>query len=171
MASKWKLDPAHSEVTFKVKHMMIAHSSGQITKFDVSASAEDDQFSNPVGTFTAEVASIKTGDDQRDGHLQSADFFNAAEFPEIKFVTQKVAGDKIHGDLTIKGITKPVVLDFDFGGINKDPWGQTKAGFTISGKINRKDWDLTWNAALETGGFLVGEEVKVNVEIQLVKEA
>lgn len=171
MASKWKLDPSHSEVNFKVKHMMIAHSSGQITKFDVTANSDDDQFANPNGTFTAEVASIKTGDDQRDGHLQSADFFNAAEFPTITFVTNKIENEKIHGDLTIKGITKPVVLDFDFGGVNKDPWGQTKAGFTISGKINRKDWDLTWNAALETGGFLVGEEVKINVEIQLVKEA
>lgn len=171
MATNWKLDASHSEVNFKVRHMMIAHSSGQFTKFNVSATSEDENFKNAKGTFTAEAASVNTGDAQRDGHLQSADFFDAANFPTITFTTDKIEGGKIYGNLTIKNITKPVVLDFDFGGINKDPWGNMRAGFTVSGSINRKEWELNWNAALEAGGFLVGEEVILNIEIQLIKES
>lgn len=170
----WKLDPTHSEIGFKVKHMMITNVSGAFTDFNVEASSESEDFSKPNISFNAKTTSVNTNSDQRDGHLRSPEFFDSEKYPEMKFkgtAYEKVNGDhyKLKGDLTIKDVTKPVSLDVEFGGINKDPWGNTKAGFTLNGKINRKDFGLNWNAALETGGVMVSEEVKINAEIQLVK--
>lgn len=167
----WNLDPSHSEVTFKVKHMMIAHVTGKFGKFDLKAESDDDNFENSKVEFTADAASISTGEAQRDGHLTSEDFLAAEKYPQIKFKATSFSGGKLNGDLTIRDITKSVVLDVEPGGIGKDPWGNTRIGFTVTGKINRSDWNLTWNAALETGGVLVSDDVKINCEIQLVKAA
>ncbi len=171
MATTWNLDPSHSEVNFKVKHMMIANVTGNIGKFDVKAESDDDNFSNPKVEFTADMSTLTTGDAQRDGHLKTADFFDVEKFPEMKFKSTGFSGGKLKGLLTINDKTNEVELDVEEGGSGKDPWGNFKMGFTISGKINRKDWGLTWNAALETGGVLVSEEVKIHGEIQLVKQA
>jgi polyisoprenoid-binding protein YceI len=167
----WSLDPTHSEVQFKIKHLMITNVTGSFAAYSVQVSTEGDNFSNANISFEAEVASIHTANEQRDAHLKSADFFDAEQFPKISFVATSYANDELVGNLTIKGITKSVKLGVEFGGISKDPWGNTKAGFTIAGKINRKDFGLNWNATLETGGVLVSEEVKINCEIQLAKQA
>lgn len=169
MATKWNLDPTHSEVGFKVKHLMITNVSGSLGKFDISAETDDDNFSNAKVSFSGDISTITTGNEQRDQHLQTADFFEAEKFPEMKFESTSYENGKLNGNLSIRGITKPVALDVEFGGIGKDPWGNTKAGFTVSGKINRKDWGLLWNASLETGGLLVSDDVRINSEIQLVK--
>lgn len=173
--TNWNLDPSHSEVTFKVKHMMITNVSGSFTDFNVTASSDGDDFSKANVNFSAKAASVNTGSAQRDGHLQSADFFDAEKYPEITFKSTSVEKDgddyKLQGDLTIKDVTKNITLNAEHGGIGKDPYGNIKAGFTVTGKINRKDFGLTWNAALETGGVMVSEEVKINCEIQLVKGA
>lgn len=171
---KWNLDPSHSEVTFKVKHMMITNVSGSFNEFTVDATTEGEDFTKSEVSFSAKAASVNTNSEQRDGHLRSPEFFDAEKFPELKFKATKyerVSGDdyKLHGDLTIRDVTKNISLNVEFGGIQKDPWGNMKAGFTITGKINRKDFGLTWNAALETGGVMVSDEVRINCEIQLVK--
>ncbi|HEY0740576.1 MAG TPA: YceI family protein [Chryseosolibacter sp.] len=173
--TKWTLDPAHSEVTFKVKHMMITNVTGLLTDYAIEAVSDTDDFVNADVTFTGKLSSINTGNEQRDAHLRSADFFDVEKKNEVTFKSTKIEKSgsdlKLHGNLTIKGITKPIVLDVEFGGINKDPWGNTKAGFTVTGKLNRKDFGLNWNAALETGGVLVSDDVKIASEIQLVKAA
>lgn len=171
--TKWNADPAHSELLFKVKHMMISTVTGRFTKFNLDVESEDETFENAKVSFVAETASIDTSNEQRDQHLKSGDFFEAEKFPEIKFESgaYSAKSGKLAGNLTIKGITKPIILDVEFAGTNKDPWGNEKAGFTLTGKINRKDWELNWNAALETGGVLVSEEVRIQAEIQLVKQA
>ncbi|WP_317897594.1 YceI family protein [Aurantibacillus circumpalustris] len=171
---KWNLDLSHSEVTFKVKHMMITNVSGSFTDFVVNAETDGEDFTKSEINFSTKAASVNTGSEQRDGHLRTAEFFDAEKFPEIKFKAtkyEKVSGDDyiLYGDLTIKDTTKNILLNVEFGGIQKDPYGNIKAGFTVNGKINRKDFGLTWNAALETGGVMVSEEVKINCEIQLVK--
>lgn len=171
--STWVLDPTHSEIQFKVKHLMISNVTGQFLEMEGTVTSDDDQFSNATVRFTAKASSIHTGNDQRDGHLKGADFFDAEQFPEIEFVSNQfnASEGRVKGDLTVKGVTRPVDLEVEFAGVNKDPWGNTKAGFSLSGKINRKDWDLNWNAALETGGFLVSDEVKLLAEIQFAKQA
>ena len=171
---KWNLDPSHSEVAFKVKHMMITNVSGSFADFAVTAETDGEDFSKSEINFSAKAASVNTGSEQRDGHLRTAEFFDAEKFPELKFKAtkyEKTSGDdyKLQGDLTIKDVTKNITLNVEFGGIQKDPYGNIKAGFTVSGKINRKDFGLTWNTALEAGGVMVSEEVKINCEIQLVK--
>jgi polyisoprenoid-binding protein YceI len=173
--TKWSLDPAHSEIGFKVKHMMFTNVSGKFQKFDASIETEDDNFENARIEFTGDVDSISTGNADRDGHLQSADFFDAAQYPKLTFTAtsfkkQSEGEYTLDGDLTVHGVTKPVHLDVEFGGIAKDPWGNTKAGMTATGKLNRKDWGLNWNSALETGGVLVGEEVKLNIELQFIRQ-
>lgn len=174
--TKWGLDAAHSEINFKVKHMMIANVTGNFTKFNLNAETEGDDFSKAKINFTADAASINTNNEQRDGHLKSPDFFDAEKFPHLKFESNSITKKNdeeyvMNGNLTIKDVTKPVSLNVNFGGIGKDPYGNTKAGFTVEGKINRKDFGLSWNAALETGGMLVGEELKIQSEIQLAKQA
>ncbi|AWA30423.1 hypothetical protein HYN48_10160 [Flavobacterium magnum] len=173
--TKWVIDPTHSEIGFKVKHMMFTNVSGKFDKFDAAIETEGDHFENAKVHFTGQTDSINTGNADRDNHLRSADFFNAEQFPEMKFesnsFTKITEGDyELHGNLTLHGETKPVRLAVEFGGLMKDPWGNTKAGLSITGKLNRKDWGLTWNAALETGGVLVSEEVKLAIELQFIKQ-
>lgn len=167
----WNLDTAHSEVGFKVKHLMINNVKGQLNSFHVELADAGDDLKSATILFTADLASIDTSNEQRDQHLKSADFFDVEKFPKISFKSTTYNTKELIGDLTIRDVTKPVKLEVDFGGIAKDPWGNTKAGFTVTGKINRKDWGLNWNAALETGGVLVGEDVFITAEIQLVKQA
>jgi polyisoprenoid-binding protein YceI len=174
MATKtWALDPTHSELQFKVKHLMITNVTGQFKSITASVNSEDENFKNAEVSFSAQINSIDTANEQRDGHLKSADFFDGEKFPEIKFVSKSyhASEGKITGDLTIKDVTKTITLDAEFSGTNKDPWGNQKAGFSISGKINRTDFNLHWNAALETGGVLVSEEVKLAGEFQFVMQA
>ncbi len=173
---KWVVDPSHSEIQFKVKHLMITNVTGSFGLFTVDATTEEEDFTKARISFTAEAASITTGSEQRDTHVKSADFFDAEKYPQLKFTATKyesVDSDgsyELYGDLTIKDVTKAVKLSVEFGGVAKDPWGNTKAGFTITGKINRKDFGLTWNAATETGGVLVSDEVRINCEIQLIEQ-
>ena len=169
MATKWLLDPTHSEITFKVKHMMISNVKGEFRNFNAEIESDDDTFQNATTTAYIDTDSIYTNNEDRDNHLRSADFFNAENNPKITFETSSL-NDGITGNLTVNGITKPINLDVEFGGINKDPWGNTKAGFSFSGKINRKDFGLNWNSALETGGVLVSDEVKIAGELQFVKQ-
>ncbi len=174
--TKWAIDAAHSEIGFKVKHLMITNVAGKFDKFEGSVESTSDDFVNANISFTAEAASVNTGQSQRDGHLQSADFFDAAKFPQLKFAStafEKASGSKyvLSGDLTIRDVTKAVKLDVDFSGEAKDPYNNTKAGFEITGKINRTDFGLNFNAPLETGGVLLSEEIKLQIEVQLIKQA
>lgn len=174
--TKWVLDPVHSEILFKVKHMMIANIRGEFRKFNAEASSNGIDLVGSSVKAEIDASSIFTNATDRDTHLKSADFFDVENHKELTFTgTSYTKGDDdkylLKGNLTIKGVTKEVVFDVEFGGINKDPWGNEKAGFSINGKINRKDFGLNWNAALEAGGVLVGEEVKISAEVQLVKQA
>lgn len=168
----WVLDPAHSEITFKVKHMMITNVSGSFNEFNAALEEVNENFTDTKIQFSAKINSINTNNTQRDEHLKSADFFDAETYPEIHFESEhfNANDEKVTGNLSIKGITKPVTFNVEFGGINKDPWGNDKAGFTISGKIKRSEFGLTWNATLETGGVLVSEDVRINCEVQFVKQ-
>ena len=169
MATKWLLDPTHSEITFKVKHLMISNVKGEFTTFNAEIEAEDDTFANAKVSAIIDTDSIFTNNTDRDNHLKSADFFNAEANPKITFEATSLNGN-VTGNLTINGITKPVTLNVDFGGVNVDPWGNTKAGFSFEGKIKRSDFGLTWNAALETGGVMVSDEVKIAGELHFVKQ-
>lgn len=172
----WTLDTAHSEVGFKVKHMMISNVKGHFDKFDVNFETEGEDFSTASINVKIDTSSVNTANEQRDGHLKSADFFESDAFAFMTFTSksmEKISEDEfvLTGDFTIKNITKEIKMNVEFGGILKDPWGNQKAGFTLTGKINRKDWGLTWNAALETGGILVGDDVNLICEIQFAKAA
>ena len=168
MATKWNLDPTHSEITFKVRHMMISNVKGEFKTFTADLEAEDDTFKNATVKAAIDTDSVSTNNADRDTHLKSAEFFNAEAHPQITFETNSL-NNEITGNLTLNGVTQPVKLDVDFGGINVDPWGNTKAGFSFEGKISRKDFGLNWNAALETGGVMVSDEVKIAGELQFVK--
>ena len=173
--TKWSLDPTHSEITFKVKHLMISTVTGNFKNFNIDVETDNDDFSSAkVIKFSTDIDSINTNNEQRDAHLKSADFFNAEQYPQIlfsgtKYETRGNEG-KLYGDLTIAGIKKPVELDVELGGIATDNYGQTKAGFTVTGKISRKEFGITYGAVTETGGVLLADEIKVNAEIQLVKQ-
>ena len=168
MSTKWNLDPSHSEITFKVRHMMISNVKGEFKNFNVDLESEDENFKNVKASASIDTSSISTNNTDRDNHLKSAEFFNAEAHPQITFETDSL-NEEVTGNLTINGVTKPVKLDVDFGGINVDPWGQTKAGFSFEGKINRSDFGLNWNAALEAGGVMVSDDVKIAGELQFVK--
>ena len=173
---KWTMDPTHSEVQFKVRHLMISNVTGTFPKFDVQVETEDLDFMTAKAKFTADTTVVTTNNEQRDQHLRSADFFDSAKFPSLSFVAtkyEKVDNDsyELFGDLTIRDVTKNVKLDVEFGGVITDPWGNTRAGFTINGKINRKDYGLSWNAVTETGGLVAGNEVRIHVEVELIKQA
>ena len=173
--TKWVIDPTHSEIGFKVKHMMFTNVSGKFSKFDATIEAEDSNLENAKIEFTGAIDSITTGNSDRDTHLLSPDFFDAAQFPEIKFsatsFTKINEGEyELVGDLILHGVTKSVKLAAEYGGLMKDPWGNTKIALALEGKINRKDWGLNWNSALETGGVLVSEEVRLNIELQFVQQ-
>jgi len=176
MATNWKIDPTHSEIQFKVKHLMITTVTGNFNEFDATAVTEGDDFSSVSSVdFTASIDSISTNNSQRDEHLRSADFFDASQYPTLTFKSSRVdgAGDDftVSGDLTIKDTTKPVTLKAEFGGIVVDPYGQTKAGFTVSGKISRKEFGLTWSAVTEAGQVVVSDDIRLIAEIQFVKQA
>lgn len=173
--AKWSLDPTHSELGFKIKHLMISHVSGNFNKFEVTATTPTDSFADATVTAVVDVDSINTNNSQRDAHLRNADFFQVENFPVISFRSTAIQQKdeetfQITGDLTIKETTRPVQLIAEYSGITKDPWGNTRAGFSISGKINRKDFGISYNTVLETGGVALGEELKIQGEIQLVKE-
>jgi polyisoprenoid-binding protein YceI len=173
--TKWVLDPSHSEVEFKVKHMMISTVTGTFSKFEATVETEGEEFTTAKATFLIDVDSISTKNEQRDGHLKSVDFFDTANFPQIKFVVtnyENVDSDgsyEVYGDLTVRGITKNVKFDAEFGGVIKDPWGNTRAGITISGKINRKEFGLTWSGATETGSLIVSEDVRIHAGLEFIK--
>jgi len=173
--TKWILDPTHSEVEFKVKHMMISTVSGKFTKFEADVRTEDEDFMTAQVTFAVDVDSITTGNEQRDGHLKAPDFFDTAKFPKLKFVAttyENVDNDgsyEVYGDLTIRDVTKQVKLDAEFGGVIKDPWGNTRAGITVSGKINRKEFGVQFHAVTETGGLVLSDEVRIHVALEFIK--
>lgn len=174
--TKWIVDPTHSEVQFKVKHLMITTVTGHFKKFDLQVETEGDDFTKASSiVFTADIDSITTGNEQRDTHLKSADFFAADQYPQLKFTGKKYtkSGDayKLEGDLTIRDITKSISLDVEFGGIVTDPWGQTKAGFAVEGKIKRKEFKLEWDAVTEAGQVVVSNDVRIVCEVQLIKQA
>jgi polyisoprenoid-binding protein YceI len=172
----WVIDPSHSEIQFKIKHLMITNVTGSFNIFNATVQTEDEDFMSAKISFTADVASIDTGNEQRDGHLQSADFFDAAKYPQLKFEAtrfENVDNDgsyNMYGDLTIRDVTKNIKLSVEFGGVVQDAYGNTKAGFTINGKINRKDFGLTWSAVTEAGGVVVSDEVKLIAEVQLIEQ-
>lgn len=175
MATIWKLDPTHSEVQFKVKHLMITTVTGYFKQFDLEVETEGDDFTKASRIeFTADIDSIDTNNQQRDTHLKSADFFDAESHSQLRFTGNKYEanGDEgqLHGDLTIRGTTKPITLKVEFGGIVVDPYGQTKAGFTVNGKVSRKEFGLTWNAVTEAGQVVVSDDIRIQCEIQLVKQ-
>ena len=165
---KMTIDTAHSEIGFKLKHLMISPVRGIFSNFGGSMEGETE---NMTITFSLETSSVNTNNSQRDGHLKSSDFFDSENYPTIEFKAEGVNmnSKKISGDLTIKGVTKKVDLDVQYNGVNVDPWGNTKHGFEVTGIINRVDFGLTWNSPLDTGGVLVGEEVKLNLDIQMLE--
>ncbi len=173
--AQWNIDPTHSEVQFKVKHLMISTVTGSFSTYEGTVNTVNDtDFEGASINFTADIDSISTGQEQRDGHLKSGDFFDAEKFPKLTFVSTsftKKSGDEyvLEGNLTMRDKTNPVKLEVEFGGIMTDFYGNTKAGFEISGKINRQDFDLTWNGVTEAGGIVVSEEVKLIFNIQVVK--
>lgn len=168
----WNVDASHSSVGFVARHLMVTKVRGRFTSFSGSVTIAADPLQSTVQA-TVDLASVATGDEGRDGHLRSADFFDVEQFPTMTLVSTRLrpAGSDylLDGDLTIKGITKPVTFVLEFGGVATDPWGNTKAGFSAETEINRKDWGLEWNMALETGGVVVGEKIKIQLDIQAVK--
>lgn len=174
--TKWVVDPMHSEVQFKVKHLVISTVTGAFKTFSGEAITLGNDFENAAINFTLDVNSVDTNQEQRDSHLKSADFFEAETYPEIKFKSTsfiKTSDDdyKLLGDLTMKGVTKPVELKAEYGGSAKDAYGNTKYGFEVTGKINRKEFGLTYNALTETGGLALGEDIKLIANIQVAQEA
>ena len=167
--TKWAIDPTHSEVSFKVKHLVISTVTGYFKSFEGSVEADSEDFDGANISFSADIASIDTNQSDRDNHLKSADFFDAEQFPKMSF-GGILKGNTLEGDLTIKNVTKKVTLDVDFGGIVQDPYGQTKAGFEIEGKISRKEFGLTWNAVTEAGSVVVSDQVRILVNAQVVKQ-
>lgn len=173
--TKWLLDPMHSELQFKIKHLMISNVSGAFKNFSAEVETEDEDFSTAKINLAAQMDSISTNNEQRDAHLRNSDFFEVEKYPELKFKStkvEKVDSDTfmLHGELTMKGVTKTVKLDVEFNGATKDPWGGERAGFVITGKINRADWGINFNSVLETGGVMLSEEVRISSEIELVKQ-
>src|SRR5438552_854251 len=172
----YKIDPTHSEITFKVKHLMITNVTGKLTKFDATMESDRDDFTDAVVTFEADVNSITTHNEQRDAHLKSDDFFNAEKYPKITFRSTSLKKEsdeeyKLYGDLTIRDTTKPIELKVTYNGLINDPWGNERAGFEIQGKINRLEYGLKWNMITDTGGMVAGKDVKLHVNVEMVKQA
>jgi polyisoprenoid-binding protein YceI len=169
----WKIDPTHTLVEFSAKHMMITTVKGRVTEVEGTIYTDEKNPQNSSVEATLKAASIDTRTEQRDQHLRGEDFLNVEKYPEIKFKSTRITGDKQHfkltGDLTIRDVTREITLDVEYEGRNKDPWGGERVGFSASGKLDRREFGLTWNQALETGGVLVGNEIKVNIEVQAVK--
>lgn len=174
--SKWAIDPSHSEISFKVKHLVVTTLTGKFETFEGGLETANEDFSDATISFTADVASINTGNADRDGHLKSDDFFNAEAFPKVTFTSTgftKIGSDeyKLTGNITLRDVTKPIELTVEYGGTATDPWGNVKAGFEINGKIKRKEFGLKWDALTEAGGAVVSDEVKLHLNVQLVKQA
>jgi polyisoprenoid-binding protein YceI len=172
----WTIDNTHSEIGFKIKHLVISTVSGKFTSFEGKLEGDPKDFTKAKISFSADVDSIHTGNDQRDGHLKSADFFDTVKYPKLTFASASIVSKgeneyKVTGDLTIKGVTKPVSLNVEFGGTQVNFYGQTVAGFEITSKINRQDFGLTWSAVTEAGGIVVSDEVKLVIAVELVQEA
>jgi len=173
-AGTWTLDAAHSTVGFTVRHMMVSKVRGKFTDYTADIVTAEDPHQSTVNA-TIQMASIDTGDEGRDGHLRTNDFFDIEQFPTMTFASTSITGSgpdyELHGDLTIKGVTQPVTFDLEFGGHGKDPWGNVRAGFTVTGSINRKDFGMAYNAVLETGGIMVGEKVNIELDIEATLQA
>jgi polyisoprenoid-binding protein YceI len=172
----YKIDQSHSEITFKVKHLMITNVTGSFQRFDATMVSDAEDFSDAKITFAADIDSITTNSDQRDEHLKSGDFFDAAYFPQLTFestgLTKKGNEQyELEGNLTIRGVTKTVKLDVEHGGVMTDPWGQTKVGFELNGKINREEFGLKWNAVTEAGGIVLSNDVRLHISVQMIKQA
>jgi polyisoprenoid-binding protein YceI len=171
----WVIDSAHTRANFSVRHLMISNVRGQFDKISGNVDFNEADPTKSHVEVKIDASSIDTKDEKRDGHLKSPDFLDVAEFPFIEFKSKRVQkvdnnSAKLFGDLTIRGTTKEVALDVDYNGQGKTPWGTTNAGFSATTKINRKDWNLNWNVALETGGFLVGDDIKIEIEAEIVKQ-
>ncbi len=172
----WQIDTAHTQIQFTVRHLMISKVRGWFEKFSGTVDLDENNLENTSVDVVIDAASINTREPQRDAHLRSADFLDVEHHPYLTFKSTRVerTGEttaRLYGDLTIRGITRPVVLDVTFNGMLTNPWGMTSAGFSASAKINRKDWGLEWNVALEAGGWLVGDEVEIAIEVELIKVA
>ncbi len=174
--TKWTVDPAHTEIQFKAKHLMITTVTGYFKEFNLEVETEGDDFTRSSKIlFTANINSITTNNDQRDTHLKSPDFFSAEQYNHLKFEGKRyekhAANYILYGDLTIRNITRPIEVEVEYGGTITDPWGQTRAGFTVDGIINRKDFELMWDAVTEDGHVVVSNEIKIHCAIELVKQA
>jgi polyisoprenoid-binding protein YceI len=174
--TQWAIDPTHSEIQFKVKHLVISTVTGTFNSFEGTAETQNGEFEGANIQFSLDVASVDTNQEQRDEHLKSSDFFDAEKYPKITFqstsFTKKGEGEySLKGNLTIKDVTKEVELNVEHGGTAQDPYGNTKAGFEVTGKINRKEFGLTYSAVTETGGVLVGDEIKIIANVQVAKQA
>lgn len=172
----WQIDTSHSHINFTARHMMISKVRGSFESFSGTVNYDEANPTNTTVNIEVDLASINTRDEQRDGHLKSPDFFDVANHPTMTFVSSRVEqidenNGRLIGDLTIKGITKEVALAVEYAGLAKSPWGTESAGFSASGSLNRKEWGLNWNQALETGGVLVGEKINIEIELELVKVA
>jgi polyisoprenoid-binding protein YceI len=169
----WKLDPAHTLVEFSAKHLMITTVKGRITDIEGTIHGDEQNPQNSSVEAVLKAASLDTRTDQRDQHLRSADFLDVEKFPQIKFRSTRIEGGKesfkLTGDLTIRDVTKPITFDVEFEGTTRDPWGGERVGFSAKGKIDRRDFGLTWNQALETGGVVVGNDIKINLEVEAIK--
>ena len=173
--TKWALDQTHAEIQFKVRHLMVSHVTGHFKNFNATVETEDDDLTTAKVHFTADVDSISTNNAQRDAHLKTGDFFDAENHPQIVFEGTKLEKTgldeyKLQGILTMRGISKPVVLNVEFGGIVQDPWGFTRTGFSITGKINRKEWGVSFSMVSETGSILLGEDVSIAANVEFVKQ-
>lgn len=173
--TNWVIDPQHSEISFRVRHLMITSVSGKFEKFNATAEIDDADFTKSSVHFEADASSVNTNAEQRDTHIRGSDFFNSPQSPKITFQSAKIEKEDeknyvLHGDLAMNGITKPVKLDVEVLGIMKDPYGRKKAGFSLHGKVNRKEWNINWNVALETGGVLVSDEVQIHCEVQMLEQ-
>ena len=174
--TKWSLDPTHSEIHFKVRHLMVSWVTGSFKQFNATVETEGDDITTAKVHFTADIHSISTNNEQRDAHLRTGDFFDAENHQQLAFKGSKLEKIddehyKLHGTLTMRGVSKPVVLNAEFGGITQDPWGNTRTGFSVTGKINRKDFGVSFSMVSETGGVLLGEDVSVNANVEFVKVA
>ena len=172
----WVLDPTHSELQFKIKHLMISTVTGQFNQFSSTVETTGDDFTTAKVHFEAEVGSISTNNEQRDTHLRSGDFFETEKYPNLVFEGERMekTGEdeyKLYGTITMRGVSKDLVLNVEFGGITQDPWGNTRTGFSVTGKINRQDYGMSFGAVSETGGLLLGDEVKIIANVQFVKQA
>jgi len=172
--TKWSVDKAHSQVQFSVTHLIISEVTGKFNSFDANIETVKDDFSDVKIDFSADINSINTENEKRDAHLKSDDFFNAEKYPKMTFKAtsmKKVSNNKfkLTGDLTIRDVTKKITLDVTYNGTVKDPWGNTKAGFKISGELNRFDYNLKWNSLMEAGGAVVSKEVRLNINLELQK--